>query len=128
MVFALMLTHGRYTEEGVKIPDVKLPYNIRLITYTHPGKILSAGTIEYIFKQILDKHKLAQPIPGIKSSSKGNYNFTLKENLLNLDLDNETFTIKSPPLIKQVRKTYAYPRNDVRIIGDEFEPEGKFKI
>jgi hypothetical protein len=128
MVFAVILTHGRYTEEGIKMPDVKLPYNIRLITYTHPGKVLSSRTVEYILKQILDKEQLAQSIPGIKSNNKGNYNFTLKENLLNLDLNNETFIIKSPPLIKQVSKTYVYPRNDVRIIGDEFEPEGKFKI
>ena len=31
MVFAVMLTHGRYSEEQLKVPDVKVPYNIRLI-------------------------------------------------------------------------------------------------
>ena len=95
MVFVVMLSHGRYSPDGINVPDVKVPYNIRLITYTHPRKVLSADYVEYILKQLLD----------VETIYDKNYSFKLKREVLNVDLDNTTFILKSPPLLKLIQKT-----------------------
>jgi len=116
MVFAVMLTHGRYSSEQLELPDVMVPYNIRLILYTHPGKTLNAIEIDYILRQLLDK-----------TSPEGskNYTFTLKSELLNTE--NVPYTLISPPHITRIAKTHPYT-NDTRIIGEKYEPQGIFKI
>ena len=116
MVFALMLTHGRYSSKQLEISDVMVPYNIRLILYTHPTKTLNAIEIDYILRQLLDK-----------TSSKGskNYKFTLKPEILNSEI--VPYTLISPPHITRIAKTHPYP-NDKRIIGEKYEPQGIFKI
>jgi hypothetical protein len=118
MVFAVMLTHGRYSEEQLKVPDVKVPYNIRLILYTYPTKTLNAIEIDYILRQILDK-----------TSPEGskNYTFTLKPEVLNTENENTSYTLISPPYMTRKTITRPYP-NDRRRIGEKYEPQGKFKI
>ena len=116
MVFAVMLTHGRYSSEQLELPDVVVPYNIRLILYTHPTKTLNAIEIDYILRQLLDKTSL--------EGSK-NYTFTLKSEVLNAE--NVPYTLISPPHITRIAKTHPYT-NDTRIIGEKYEPQGIFKI
>ena len=117
MVFAVMLSHGRYVKEHTSVPDVKVPYNIRLILYTNPQTDLSPNEADYILRQVLDKHKLAHKI----------YEFTLKPEVLATEYDETEFTVKSPPYLKRKAKKYPYP-NDKREIGQEYAPLGKFKI
>jgi hypothetical protein len=116
MVFAVMLTHGRYSSEQLDLPDVMVPYNIRLILYTHPTKTLNAIEVDYILRQLLDI-----------TSSEGsrNYTFTLKSEVLNTE--NIPYTLISPPHMTRIAKTNPYP-NDKRIIGEKYEPQGIFKI
>jgi hypothetical protein len=116
MVFAVMLTHGRYSSEQLDLPDVMVPYNIRLILYTHPTKTLNAIEVDYILRQLLDITSL---------EGRRNYTFTLKSEVLNTE--NIPYTLMSPPHITRIAKTKPYP-NDKRIIGEKYEPQGIFKI
>ena len=127
MVFVAILSHGRYSDEVVKVPDVKVPYNIRLITYTHPTKSIGAYECDYILKQVLDKHSLLVPLVTEEKVEGKHFNFTLKPELLTMDETNIEFKIVSPPNIKIIAKSVAY-LNDKRVIGDVFESEGKFKL
>jgi hypothetical protein len=115
MVFAVILSHGRYIASQREIPDVNVPYNIRLILYTNPGKDLSADEVDYIFRQLLE--------------TKDTINFTFKPEILNIENPPYIpFELKSPPHFTRIKKTIPYP-NDKRDkeIGKTYKPLGKFR-
>ena len=127
MVFAIMLSHGRYSKEVKAFPDIKVPYNIRLITYTYPGKALNPIDVDYNLSQILDKH-IPEKINTGRKESVPSYIYSLKPEILTIDQDNSTFEVKNPPFLKRKSIRIPYPANDRRVIGEEFEPQGKYRI
>ena len=115
MLFAVILSHGRYTAPQRAVPDVNVPYNIRLILYTNPGKNLSADEVDYILRQLLE--------------TRDTLHFTFKPEILSVDSPPYIpIELKSPPHIKRIKKTTPYP-NDKRQteMGKTFIPLGIFK-
>ena len=53
MVLCVILAHGRYNND-LETTDVKIPYNIRLIQYTHPAIELSNPDAYYILNQLIN--------------------------------------------------------------------------
>lgn len=116
MVLAIILSHGRYSLEQRAVPDVNVPYNIRLILYTNPGKNLSADEVDYILRQLLE--------------TRDTFHFTFKPEILDIDKPPYIpFELKSPPYIKRIKRTTPYP-NDKREqeMNQTYKPRGKFKI
>ena len=116
MVLAVILSHGRYSEQHKSVPDVNVPYNIRLIIYTNPGTNLNAQEVDYILRQLL--------------YTKNSYDFYFKPEIL--DIENPPyipFELKSPPHIKRIKMTTPYPNDKrEREMNQTYKPRGKFKI
>jgi len=114
MVLVVILCHGRYGVGGES--DVRVPYNIRLIQYTNPRVNLSNNDTFYILNQLI----------GYKGESH-NASFFIKPELLDLEINDTSIAILSPPYVKIKAMPRPYP-NDRRFIGKIYEPQGKFKI
>ena len=117
MVLCVILAHGRYNND-LETTDVKIPYNIRLIQYTHPAIELSNPDAYYILNQLINDNKIREY---------GSPPFIIKPEIIDLEMNDSSYTLLSPPHIKRIGKTKFY-NNDNRQINDEFQPQGKFKI
>ena len=117
MVLCVILAHGRYNND-LETTDVKIPYNIRLIQYTHPAIELSNPDAYYILNQLINDNKIHEY---------GSPPFIIKPEIIDLEMNDSSYTLLSPPHIKRIGKTKFY-NNDNRQINDEFQPQGKFKI
>ena len=95
MVLAILFAHGGYNNQ----PDVTVPYNIRLITYTNPSTDVGPDDIVFILRQLI-----------------GRYDRKLKDNILEIEQNDSTVEIISPPYVKWKPDTTFTT------------PEGKFKI
>lgn len=116
MVFTVILSHGRYIASQREIPDVNVPYNIRLILYTNPGKDLSPDEADYILRQLLE--------------TKDTINFTFKPEIINIENSPYTpFELKSAPHMTRIKKTTPYPNDKKRDkeMGKTWKPLGKFR-
>ena len=95
MVLAILFAHGGYNNQ----PDVTVPYNIRLITYTNPSTDVGPDDIVFILRQLI-----------------GRYDRKLKDNILEIEQNDSTVEIISPPYTKWKPKTTFR------------KPDGKFTI
>ena len=99
MVLAILFGHGGYNNQ----PDVTVPYNIRLITYTNPSTDLGPTDLVFILRQLLGLDRFENETG-------------LKDNILEIEQNDSTVEIISPPYTKWK------PRTKFR------KPQGKFTI
>lgn len=99
MVLAILFGHGGYNNQ----PDVTVPYNIRLITYTNPSTDLGPTDLVFILRQLIGLDRF--------ENERG-----LKDNILEIEENDSTVEIISPPYTKW------------KPITKFRKPQGKFTI
>jgi hypothetical protein len=104
MVVSILFAHGGYNNE----PDVTVPYNIRLITYTNPSTDIGPYELVFILRQLM----------GITN----NLETGLKDNILEIEQNDSTVEIISPPYTKwKPTTTFRKPDGKFTI----YEPKSK---
>ena len=116
MVVCVILCHGRYNSEKIET-DVKVPYNIRLVQYTHPRTPLSPKDAYFILNQLIETTNEDVKHP----------TFAIHPNIIDTEINGSTYSILSPPYIKRIAKTKEY-LNDTRVIGTVTQPQGRYKV
>ena len=105
MVLAILFAHGGYNNQ----PDVTVPYNIRLITYTNPSTDIGNADLAFILRQLLHVNSFENETG-------------LKDNVLEIEQNDSTVEIISPPYTKWKPETkFRKPQGKFTI----YEPKSK---